>query len=141
MLTQRLRHRVDIEMPARVQDASGSLTDTWASYARRVPADVVPLSGREFIAAQAEQAGVTTRITIRLDAGVIPNMRIRHLGVVHNILAVLPDPSFRRHMTLMCEAGVPAPAIEYAPPPTGGALTFNGDQLAFNGEGVTFNGN
>lgn len=109
----KLRHRISIERPATVQDpVTLELRDTWATFATGVPAEVVPLSGREFVAAQAEQAGVTTRITIRHLAGVLPEMRIRHLGVVHNIRAVLPDPTFRKHLTLMCEAGVPTPAIE-----------------------------
>lgn len=112
----RLRHRIAIERPATVQDpVTLALRDTWATFATGVPAEVVPLSGREFVAAQAEQAGVTTRITIRYLDGVLPEMRVRHLGVVHNIRAVLPDPTFRKHLTLMCEAGVPSPPIEPEP--------------------------
>ena len=141
MLAPRLKHRIDIEMtaPVMVDPVGGSLVNTWALFLDDVPAEVVPLSGREFLAAQAEQAGVTARVTIRQVDGVLPSMRIRHLGLVHNIKAVLPDPSFRRHLTLLVESGVPAPAIEYMPV-TGGDITFNGDELAYNGEGVTFNG-
>ena len=69
-----------------------------------VPAEVWPLSGREYIAAQAEQAGVTTRITIRYQAGIEPAMRVLHDGKAYNIRAVLPDPTLRRHLTLMCES-------------------------------------
>lgn len=134
----RLRHRGDIERPATVQDpVTLALRDTWATFATGVPAEVVPLSGREFIAAQAEQAGVTTRITIRYLVGVLPEMRFRHLGVAYNIKAVLPDPTFRKHLTLMCEAGVPAPPTEAEP--QSGVMTFNGDDLAYNGDGVTYN--
>lgn len=109
----KLRHRIAIERPATVQDpVTLELRNTWATFETDVPAEVVPLSGREFVAAQAEQAGVTTRITIRYLPGVLPEMRVRHLGVVHNIKAVLPDPTFRKHLTLMCEAGVPSPPVE-----------------------------
>lgn len=140
MLAQKLRHRVDIEREAPIQNmTTGALVNTWTLYAGREPADVVPLSGREFIAAQAEQAGVTTRITMRADAGILPSMRVRHLGVVYNIRAVLPDPSFRKHVNLMCEGGVPSPPIEPVAPPTNGNILFNGDELSYNGDGVTYN--
>ncbi len=117
MLTQKLTQRIDIEAtaPVVVDPVGGSQVNTWALFASDVPAEVVPLSGREFIAAGAEQAGVVARVTIRRLEGVLPSMRIRHLGLVYNILQVLPDPTFRRHLTLMVESGVPAPAIEYEP--------------------------
>jgi len=111
MLNAKLRHRVDIEALTNTQDSNGIKTEEWATVRDSnepdlMAAEVVPLSGREFIAAQAVQAGVTTRITILYRDGVIPSMRVSHDGAKYNIKAVLPDPSLRRHLTLMCEAGV-----------------------------------
>lgn len=112
MQAGRLRHRVAIEHEVVTQDpVTLERARVWRVFAAGVPAEVVPLSGREFVAAQAEQAGVTTRMTIRPLPGLTTAMRVRHLGVVHNIKAILPDPTFRSHVTLMCEAGVPAPAV------------------------------
>lgn len=111
-LTPRLRHRVDIEELTDTLDSeSGALSEGWASVRDSeepdlFPAEIVPLSGREFVAAQKENAGVTTRITIRWRAGIRPSMRVVHGADVYNIRAVLPDPSLRRHITLMCEQGV-----------------------------------
>ena len=102
-LAHRLRHRVTIEQKTAGADAWGQPVETWETVAI-VPAEVWPLSGREYIAAQAEQAGVTTRITIRYQAGIEPAMRITHDGKTYNIKAVLPDPTARRHLTLMCES-------------------------------------
>ena len=104
-IAHRLRHRVTIEQIATTRDEWGGVVDSWATVAI-VPAEVYPLSGREFVAAQAEQAGVTTRITIRYQAGIEPAMRVTHDGKTYNIRAVLPDPTLRRHITLMCESGV-----------------------------------
>ena len=104
-LAHRLRHRVTIEQKTAGADAWGQPVETWETVAI-VPAEVWPLSGREFVAAQAEQAGVTTRITIRYQAGIEPAMRVTHDGKTYNIKAVLPDPTLRRHITLMCESGV-----------------------------------
>lgn len=111
MLTQRLRHRGDLEAPTRVQDpVTGAVTTTWSTV--RAPgepliaAEIVPLSGREFTAAQSMQAGVTTRITIRWRPGVTALQRFVHEGAVYDIRAVLPDHTLRKHLTLMCETGV-----------------------------------
>ena len=104
-IAHRLRHRITIERLSTTRDEFGGAVEAWETVAI-VPAEVWPLSGREFVAAQAEQAGVTTRITIRYQAGIEPAMRITHDGRTYNIKAVLPDPTLRRHITLMCESGV-----------------------------------
>ena len=102
-IAHRLRHRVTIERKTAGADAWGQPVETWETVAI-APAEVWPLSGREYIAAQAEQAGVTTKITVRYQAGIEPAMRITHDGKTYNIRAVLPDPTARRHLTLMCES-------------------------------------
>ena len=102
-LAHRLRHRITIEQKTAGEDAWGQPVETWETVAI-VPAEVWPMSGREYIAAQAEQAGVTTKITIRYQAGIEPDMRALHDGNTYNIRAVLPDPTARRHITLMCES-------------------------------------
>lgn len=106
MLAPRLRHRVDIEQTAETRDSDGGVVVRWDALLEKEPAEIYPLSGREYIAAQAIQAGVTTRITINYHAGIVPKMRVVHGDDIYNIRAVLPDPSLRRHLTLMCESGV-----------------------------------
>lgn len=106
MLAPRLRHRITIQQPQNTRDAHGGIVPGWAVFADQVPAEVVPLSGREFVAAQAVQAGVTTRITLRDLPGLTAAMRVLHDGATYNIKAVLPDPTLRRHISLMCEQGV-----------------------------------
>ena len=106
MLSPKLRHRVTLAGLTQTRDQWGGVVETWQPLVANLPAEIVPLSGREFIAAQATQAGVTTRITIRYRGGVAPAMRIEHDGDIYNIKAVLPDPTLRRHLTLMCEMGV-----------------------------------
>lgn len=106
MQAGRLRHRVTIEQVTETRDEFGGVETSWAALHSAVPAEIVPLSGREFIAAQSAQAGVTARITVRFMAGLTPKMRIKHGSDIYNIEAVLPDPTLRRHLTLMCSTGV-----------------------------------
>ena len=105
MQAGRLRHLVAIERPVSTRDDFGGVIESWQTVAT-VWAEIHPLSGREFIAAQSTQAGVTTRITIRHLPGVTAAMRVNHDGTLYNIRAVLPDPTLVRHIALMCETGI-----------------------------------
>lgn len=104
-LAARLRHRVSIEALTIIRDEIGGAQEVWTPVHSSVPADIVPLSGREFVAAQSTQSQVTTRITIRFQPGILSAMRLVHGTDTYNIEAVLPDPSLRRHLTLMCSTG------------------------------------
>jgi SPP1 family predicted phage head-tail adaptor len=104
-----LRHRVTIEaLVTTIDENTGAQSEAWVVFGplAGIWAEIVPLSGREFLAAAAQQAGVNTRITIRHREGIEPSMRVLHGEDVYNVKAVLPDPTLRRHVTLMCERGV-----------------------------------
>ena len=106
MAFQRPRHRVRIEAPTTAQSASGAVPPGWTLVADDVPASIDPLSGREFLAANQVHAEVTTRITLGIWPPVDATMRVLHLDKIYNIRQVLPDPSFREHVTLLCTSGV-----------------------------------
>jgi len=103
----RLRHRVTIQSVTETRDTStGAIATSWADVAT-VWAAVEPLSGREFLAAQANQAEVVARILIRYRDDVTAKMRVLHGARVYNIRAALPDnESGAEHLTLMVSEGV-----------------------------------
>lgn len=107
-----LRHRVRLQNLTTVVDPNtGYRTNEWVDDAPQppagLPAEVVPLSGREFLAAAAQQSKVSVRITIRYRPGVNHRQRLLHGGQILNIEAVLPDNrSGREWLTLMCSEGV-----------------------------------
>lgn len=106
MISTQLRHRIDIEHRVVTRDEWGGAVETWTPFALDVPAEIRPLSGKEFIASASLQAAVDTRITIRFIDGVTAAMRVKHGPDVYAVSAVLPDPSLKRHLTLMCQRGV-----------------------------------
>jgi SPP1 family predicted phage head-tail adaptor len=107
MLNHKLRQRVTLQTRTASQDGTtGDTTYTWSNTVADEPAEVVPLSGREFVSAAANQAGVDTRMTIRWRSGIEPTMRVVFDGNNYQITAVLPDPTNRRWLTLMCQRGV-----------------------------------
>ena len=103
----KLRHKVQLQDEQIAQDPdTGEMVKTWATIAT-LWAEIVPLSGREFLAASAEQSEVRSRITIRYREDVTAAMRVVYRGKYFNILAVLPDAeSGKEHLTLMTGEGV-----------------------------------
>ncbi len=103
-----LRHKVQLQEPgAPTQDPNtGEQTAEWETVAN-IWAQIVPMSGREFIAASAEQSEVQGRIVIRYREGVDSTMRIVYRGRYYNIKAVLPDAeSGKEHLSLMVGEGL-----------------------------------
>lgn len=106
-----LRHRVKLQSPTYTQDTTtGEQTLVWADVAT-VWAAIEPLSAREFIAAQSEQAQIDTRITIR-QRNVSTTWRAIHMvngspSKFYNIHGVLADKeSGLEYLTLPCSTGV-----------------------------------
>lgn len=108
MRAGRLRHRIKIEMPSRVQDpVTGAMIQGWDTVVDKLPAAVEPLSAREFIASQAITSEVTARITIRYRDGVDSTMRVIHRGKIYVIKGVLADnKSGLDYLTLPVAEGV-----------------------------------
>lgn len=111
----RLRHRVDFLAPGGGQDpTTGELLGDGAEVVLEadVPAEVVPVSVREFVASQATQSQVTTRVTVRYREDVTAQHRVRHRGKIFEIVGPpLPDPeSGLEYLTLACSEVVPQAA-------------------------------
>lgn len=107
----RLRHRVTLYEQVNTQNpANGDIITTWQVFVAHVPAEIVAMSARDFIAAGAKQAEVTGRIVIRYMPGVLSSMRAvdDDNGTVYAIVGnPIPDPeSGRSHLTLTVKAGV-----------------------------------
>ncbi|MBH3202572.1 phage head closure protein [Serratia marcescens] len=106
MQAGKLRHRITLQKPVKVQDTtSGEMIDTWQDVSN-LWAEVSPLSAREFVSAQAMQNAVTTRITVRYRQDIEPKYRILFRGKIFNIEGILSDPkSGLEYLTLPCSEG------------------------------------
>jgi head-tail adaptor len=108
-----MRHWLRLEQPTVTADAFGGVVKAWAAVAE-VDAAIDSVSGREFLAADRELAGVTWRITIREtpDFTVEPNWR----GVevdgdaarVFDFVALLPSHD-RDVLTIAATGGTSQP--------------------------------
>lgn len=108
----RLRHRIVIQQNVPVQDPeTGEMLNVWQTVpgCNSVPCAIEPLSVREFIAAQAIQSKVTTKITIRYREGMSSAFRLLHesKNVYYEVSGFLPDAkSGLEYMTAVCTDGV-----------------------------------
>lgn len=108
MHSGKLRHRISIERKLETQDAStGAIVVTWATFAHRISAEVLPDRATEYFAAQQLQSSTNALIRIRYRDGVEPTMRIQHhlsnqIAEVYDIEGVVHFQSGFRELRLMC---------------------------------------
>lgn len=111
MQAGKLRHVISIQRPVLTQDNLGQQSTSFEDLYTGVRAEIVPLSGREYVAAKQVNAEVTTRMTIRRLPRVEADCRVVRVieedspstVEVYDVLAVFPDPvSGLRYLTLMC---------------------------------------
>ncbi|MCK2286036.1 phage head closure protein [Escherichia coli] len=107
MQAGKLNKLITLQKPVKTQSpVTGAVVNGWADQAK-LWANVTDLSARDFVAAQAGQSEVTTRITIRWRDDVTDKHRIRYRGRIYDIQGVLEDDkSGREYLTLPCSRGV-----------------------------------
>lgn len=102
----KLRHRIEFQKLVTTVNSYGEQVTEWQYYAKAW-AQIVPLSAKEFMAAQQGQSEITARIMTRFIKGLEPTMRILHGSTLYNIAGILPDPdSGREWVTIPVSAGV-----------------------------------
>jgi len=85
-----------------VTDSFGAEIIDWADVCT-VWASVEPLKGREFFAAQKENAETTVRICIRYRPGISADMRILYCDKVYGINAIIDIEERHTELQLMCQ--------------------------------------
>ena len=86
----KMRYRITIQYPSDGVDDYGNAIDSWQDLTT-VWADVVPVSGREYLTANQATSETTFKIYIRYIENINAKMRIVHNDNVFEILAVLGD--------------------------------------------------
>lgn len=86
MRAGQLRHKVALQRATVTADAAGQPTKTWATYAT-VYAEILPLSGREMLAAQRIQSELDTNIRIRYRADVATTDRVVYGSTTYEVSA------------------------------------------------------
>ena len=98
-----LNQRISVERFTSTQDELGQPIEAWAPLFTCWAA-VEPLTGREFIAAQAAQSEVTARIRMRFRPWMTAQDRVIHNGTIYMIESLIDVRSENRELVLMCKA-------------------------------------
>lgn len=102
MQAGKLRHRGDIQLKPATQDEYGEPSSNYQTVWPNVPFALEPLSGREFFAAQAINAEINAKITIRWRPGITAMHRMVQQTpeqaalsppeqTIYDIVAPIPD--------------------------------------------------
>ena len=97
-----LNQRVTLERFGEYKDASGAWTEGWETIGTFWAA-VLPLTGKEVIAADAVTALTDVRVIMRYQPGITPADRLTHKGRALNIKAVIDRASAGRTLELLCK--------------------------------------
>lgn len=98
-----LDQRVTVERFTSTEDELGQPIETWAPLFTCWAA-VEPLTGREYLAAQAAVSEVTARIRMRFRPWMTAEDRVIHNGTTYGIESVIDVRSGNRELHLMCKA-------------------------------------
>ena len=108
VIAQRLRKKITIQNVTESKDSYGQPIETWSTYAIRY-ADVVPSSGREYVAAQQRYAEEITLLKVRYDSltkNIVPKMRVKYGTRILNIEAAINEQELNKHINLLCREPV-----------------------------------
>jgi SPP1 family predicted phage head-tail adaptor len=103
MKAGQLDQRVTVERFTSTQDELGQPIESWAPLFTCWAA-VEPLTGREYLAAQAAVSEVTARIRMRFRPWMTAQDRVIHNGTTYNIVSLIDVRSGHRELVLMCKA-------------------------------------
>lgn len=100
----KLDRMVTIESRTDAVSGTGQRTPTWATLTdgQRF-AQILPLSGPEFVAAAQVNAEITVRIRIRYLSTVTPKMRVVDGSVIYDVLRVA-EVGRREYTDLFCKS-------------------------------------
>ena len=98
-----LDQRVTVERYTSTQDELGQPIESWAPLFTCWAA-VEPLTGREYLAAQAAVSEVTAKIRMRFRPWMTAQDRVIHNGITYGIQSVIDVRSEHRELHLMCKA-------------------------------------
>lgn len=96
-----LNQRVQFKRRQSGRNELDELVDAWSDVWTPLWAKVEPLTGREFLAAGAEQSTVDTRFIIRFREGVTEQMRVAWRGAEYDIRSAQPVDGGREWIEVM----------------------------------------
>lgn len=96
------RHPIIIQRLIGIQDSYGQETEKWIDV-YSVHANINPIAGREFFAAERNNSEVSHKIRIRFLENITPSMRVAYQNRVFTITSVINEYERNKVLLLMCK--------------------------------------
>ncbi len=97
----KLDKKIYIQVRTEDQDTFGEPNTIWATVATTY-ANIKPLVGKEFFAAQQDKSQISHDVTIRYLRGIKPKMRVSYIDRLFEIHAVIDFEEKREWLFLKC---------------------------------------
>lgn len=101
-LSSRLKRRVEIVQRCNNKDEFGEV-ETGFETIKTVYAEVKPVTGKSFFAAQQVNSEITHQVLIRYTSGISPSMCVRFKNRMFEILYVMNYNEANESILLMCK--------------------------------------
>ena len=105
MRAGQLRHRLELQENTPTRNAVGEEVAVWSTI-ERFYGSIEPLSGREFLNAQASAAEMSHRIRRRYKAGITPDHRIRFGERLFDINVVINIDERSRELEILVKEAI-----------------------------------
>jgi len=108
MRSGRLRHKITFQKKTETPDGYGGQTIAWIDVATR-RAEIQPINGKEYIAANSEQAESNIRITLRYDTALLdlsPAWQISQGSKIYDIQHISNIKELNRELQIMVKLRV-----------------------------------
>lgn len=96
-----LRHRIIIQKQITTQDTFGEQYEEWDNITT-VWANINPISGREFFAAESVNSEITHKVRLRYREDIKPDMRVSYKGRIFRVESVINEFEKDKLLQLMC---------------------------------------
>lgn len=97
-----LKCRVVIKKNNKIRNNFGEVTENWEVVAI-VWANINPIAGKEFFAADTVNLNISHRIKMRYREDITPDMRIEYKGRVFTINSIINEYELNTVLQLMCK--------------------------------------
>ncbi|MGV6989651.1 phage head closure protein [Testudinibacter sp. P80/BLE/0925] len=98
----KLRHRITLQQQISTLNSYGSAITDWEDVAT-VWAEIKPLSGREYFAAEQVQSEITTQIWLRYRPDIQPTMRVKWGDRTFEVVSAINHNERNTALQLMCK--------------------------------------
>lgn len=97
-----LKNRIVIKKNNKIKNSFGEVTENWEVVAI-VWANINPIAGKEFFAAETVNSSISHKVRIRYRKDITPEMNVEYKGRIFTINSIINEYEQNKVLQLMCK--------------------------------------